>query len=321
MAAGSTAANFMAALVLTTLTVALGEPYAWESPTTYHYASVAGDAATCCGATLVGDPTAGIVPYNCPTDLTAGVCDPGSCCDPDCSAGTLATVDGVFSCPELVTPFSRSGVLYCSDALPLSTVNLPVSARADGWATTEWNDMLCVYKDNSPSIGSFYSDPAAVPLTEQQVMNEIEAAAGSTFSTSLSAAPTTDTSSSFYRLGDPVLGEGCATAGGTSGCSALAPLQLPEVAPEGSCALRGRSIPYLTPVPPYTCEPAAANSLAQLCTSSYAAQLVTSLNRGTNPAIAAAPNLGLQLSVAFMYRFRYDRSIDPFVYGLKSVSM
>jgi hypothetical protein len=286
-------------------TMALGEPYAWQaSSTSYYYESVAGEPYTCCGSYLVGDPAASIQPYNCPTDVTAGLCDTGSCCDPDCSAGSLATVDGVFGCPIAETPFSRSNVLYCSDAIPLSVVNLPAAARADGWATTtEFNELLCVYKDNSPSLGSFYSDPTTGGLTGQQVTNEIEAAIGSAFSDSLGGPPPTDVSAKLYRLGEPVLGEGCASAGGSSGCTSLAPLLLPAVAADGTCAAHGRSVPYLRELEPYSCAPTASSSLVELCASQYAAQKVTSLNRGSAPVLAAAPNLGLQLPVDILYRY------------------
>lgn len=296
----------MATLALATM--ALGEPYVWQaSSTSYYYESVAGDPSICCGSYLVGDPAASIQPYNCPTDVTAGVCDTGSCCDPDCSAGSLATVDGVFSCPVAETPFSRSNVLYCSDAIPLSVINLPAAARADGWGTTtEFNELLCVYKDNSPSLGSFYSDPSVGGLTGQQVVNEIEAAAGSAFSDSLGGPRPTDVSAKLYRMGEPVLGEGCASAGGTSGCSSLAPLLLPAVAADGTCAARGRSVPFLRELEPYKCAPPAGSSLVELCTSRYATQQVTSLNRGLGPVLAAAPNLGLQLPVELLYRYSDD---------------
>lgn len=293
----------MATLALASM--ALGEPYAWQpSSTSYYYEAVAGDPSTCCGSYLVGDPAASIQPYNCPTDATAGVCDAGSCCDPDCSAGALAAVDGVFGCAVAETPFSRSNVLYCSDAVPLSVVNLPAVARADGWATTtEFNNLLCVYKDNSPSLGSFYSDPTSTGLTGQQITNEIEAAAGSAFSDRLQGPPPTDVSAKLYRLGEPVLGEGCASAGGMNGCSSLAPLLLPAVAADGTCAAHGRSVPFLRELEPYTCAPAPGASLVELCTSRYATQRVTSLSRGLSPVLAAAPNLGLQLPVDVQFRY------------------
>mmetsp|Transcript_12103 Transcript_12103/g.34817 ORF Transcript_12103/g.34817 Transcript_12103/m.34817 type:complete len:667 (+) Transcript_12103:27-2027(+) len=302
----------MAALATLALS-ALTPRFAWEAArSSYHYEAVAGDPASCCGAQLVGDPVSGSQPYNCPSDATAGACDAGSCCDPDCSKGALATVDGVFECVTEETPFSRSNVLYCSDALPLSTVNLPASARADGWvATTEFNDLLCVYKDNSPSIGSFYSDPTTVGLTAQQVMNEIEAAAFSFFSTKLSGPRSLDTSSPMYHLGDPVLGEGCVSADDARGCGSLGPVLLPGVSPDGSCDTHGRSLPFLQDIQPYTCTPAEGASLVELCSSRLAAQQVTILNRGAAAALATAPNLGLQLAVSVLHRLEDGGDFVP----------
>ena len=96
--------------------------------------------------------------------------DTGSCCDPDCTGDPFMQTGGVFDCPVNATPFGRLRVLYCSDAVPLETVNLPPSARADNWESGDFDELLCVYKDNSPAAGSFLDSPVDSPLSKYQVL-------------------------------------------------------------------------------------------------------------------------------------------------------
>jgi hypothetical protein len=148
--------------------------FAWEPTPAYHYDSAAlpGDPSSCCGTELLGDRDNADDPYICSCDLTSGSCDIGCCCDPDCiSAVNRMTV---FGCTDNASAYGRAGVRMCDDSLV--DVNLPESARADGWeTTTDVDGALCVVYDNSASRGAFYEDPVSDgALTAAEVREEVE---------------------------------------------------------------------------------------------------------------------------------------------------
>ncbi len=87
----------------------------------------------------------------CTCDLTVSACDDNCVCDADCSAAEVARFSG--SLPQGPQP---SQVFVCVDP------NFVQSNARGEITSTIVDNMLCVYKNNNPSKGSFFPTPGAV---------------------------------------------------------------------------------------------------------------------------------------------------------------
>ncbi|KAJ1542586.1 Tectonic-1, partial [Cladochytrium tenue] len=94
----------------------------------------------------------------CPCDLTWAACDLGCCCDPDCAplADSAYALGGC-----LRIPGDNPLVPVCSSLL-VRINNPDVEAAATAQTVASYAGGLCVYKQNSPLKGFYYSDPGTV---------------------------------------------------------------------------------------------------------------------------------------------------------------
>ena len=152
----------------------------------------------------------------------------------------------------------------CSE--DLVQTNLPQSAVAAGWETeTDLDGILCVVHDNSASLGAFYTDPTASggALSEEEVRTELErygvrayddCVVGSDAYCEQGASGLSYTGAEgHYSYAQPVMGDGCLSAGSPAGCDVKRPALLPAATPDGKCNARQQRLGFLVDVPPYSC--------------------------------------------------------------------
>ena len=140
----------------------------------------------------------------------------GCCCDPDCD-DTVDRVE-VFGCVKVTSPRARAGVSMCEE--DLVNVNLPASAKADGWESeTDADGALCIVYDNSASRGAFYDDPTSDgAMDAREVNDEIEDNSPTTYATwqdDLPASPLPAGGNYVLREDTVVV---CDASAGSGGC-------------------------------------------------------------------------------------------------------
>ena len=188
--------------------------------------------------------------------------------------------------------------------------NLPQSAVAAGWETeTDLDGILCVVHDNSASLGAFYTDPTASggALSEEEVRTELErygvrayddCVVGSDAYCEQGASGLSYTGAEgHYSYAQPVMGDGCLSAGSPAGCDVKRPALLPAATPDGKCNARQQRLGFLVDVPPYSCRlELSAATLPQLCATRLNASFVQQQLLAATPAAAAslAPTVYLQ---------------------------
>ena len=328
--------------------------YAWESAGSTYYSNddlvAAGDADSCCGSQLIGDPAYGVDSQICECDLTGGVCDAKCCCDQDCSEYETMTVrrtsrrthahspsgpphrhapdlppsrPQVFACASNATYSARAGIKMCSE--DLVQTNLPQSAQAAGWETeTDLDGILCVVHDNSASLGAFYTDPTASSgaLSEEEVRTELErygvrayddCVVGSDAYCEQGASGISYTGAEgHYSYAQPVLGDGCLSAGSTAGCDTKRPALLPAAAPDGKCDGRQQALSFLVDVPPYSCRlELRTDTLPQLCATILNASFLQQQLLAATPAAAASLAPSFYLQQGRLNASGYERTDTP----------
>ena len=274
--------SILSVLLLGECQRAVGQ-FAFSSSGYYYSDLPAQGTSTCCGSNLVGDPNLeGFTSRDRLCDVTAGACDSGCCCDPDCSFDSLRQ-GGIFGCTSNGTAVAPTGYTLCSDQL--LSANVPESMQQQGLVTSFGgaDGLLCVVSDNSPARGAFFRDPVATAaLTAPQVLVQIQTALPIQYGTWL--GPASAVAPAFYATGAPVV----ADAGG-----ARASVLMPAAGPDGTCTGQ-QSLPYLHDIDPFSCgvlppsASASASTMEMLCGTTLNASYLASASFASSPAASAA---------------------------------
>ena len=130
--------------------------YTAQSANAYTWSASFPQSCTCM-QNAVSVSSCNLFQCSCACDVTAGVCDYGCCCDPDCSAAQQARFASISSCPQSA---SSSKVPLCYSSVELYKINpkLPLSGQPTAEAAVA--GALCVSKYNYADKTEFYTNTA-----------------------------------------------------------------------------------------------------------------------------------------------------------------
>ena len=128
-----------------TYTVPSANSYAW---------SASYPQSCTCMENAVSKTSCSLFRCTCSCDITAGVCDYGCCCDPDCSTSQQARFGTIGTCP---VSYSANEVPLCYSSVELYKINprLPLGGQPTAEAAVA--GALCVSKYNYATKGEYYT--------------------------------------------------------------------------------------------------------------------------------------------------------------------
>lgn len=165
--------------------------YTAQSANAYTWSASFPQSCTCM-QNAVSVSSCNLFQCSCACDLTAGVCDYGCCCDPDCSAAQQARFASISSCPQ---SSSSSKVPLCYSSVELYKINpkLPLSGQPTAEAAVA--GALCISKYNYADKTEFFTN------TVVQDSSIFQTSAGKkSYTFGDAAATTVRTNSSSLRL-------------------------------------------------------------------------------------------------------------------------
>lgn len=133
-----------------------GSTYSVSASNAYTLTDAFPQSCTCM-ENAVSKKTCSLFRCTCACDITAGVCDYGCCCDPDCGSDQLTRFEAVSTCP---VSYSASNVPLCYSSVELYKINprLPLGGQPTAEAAVA--GALCISKYNYATKAEYYNTAA-----------------------------------------------------------------------------------------------------------------------------------------------------------------
>lgn len=154
---GKMTAQFLVIVILILALATQASYYYLASPLNAYTWDKAYPQSCECAESSVGDQTCNLFKCSCVCDVTAGICDYGCCCDPDCSADQISRFNDLNSC-TFEGSSSSDSITFCYTSSELYGVNPKAPMGGTPSASEGLNRALCVEKKNYAFPSQYFTN-------------------------------------------------------------------------------------------------------------------------------------------------------------------